>query len=150
MLLGKELVVKSVHQIENGDVKRIPQTTLIEESLKAAPKIFKPMCEINWENTVDTIHNFCRGFSPYPTAWTMLKNESRNEKKSLKIFKTEKTTIPVTEKNKLQKDPSGILFPCSDYYLKVIELQPEGKRRMNFKEFSAGYSLNDWEISSMI
>ena len=146
MHLGKELVIESVQQIENGTVKRIPQTSFIENSLKSAPKIFKPMCEIKWRESVETIHNFCRGFSPYPTAWTILKNESKKDQKSFKIFRTELTNIRVTEQNKLKKDQHGILFPCSDYYLRVIELQPEGKRRMHFKEFSAGYSVDDWEI----
>ena len=47
---------------------------------------------------------------------------------------------------KLVKAEGGILFPCSDYYLLVIELQMEGKRRMNFQEFLAGNSIEDFEL----
>lgn len=147
MDLGRELVVKSVTQIANGEVKRTPQDALIEtEELKAAPKIFKPMCEIDWSRKMETIHDFCRGFSPYPTAWTTISN-AKGEKKGIKVFATLKTGIPVTEKRQLKRDKEGILFPCSDFYLKVVELQPEGKRRMSHKEFTAGHAPEDWTIA---
>jgi methionyl-tRNA formyltransferase len=146
MTLGKELVVNSVIQIEDGSVVRTSQDSLIESNLHSAPKIFKPMCEIDWNQNVQTIHNFCRGFSPYPTAWTTIINEGRNESKTVKIFRTEKTVIPVENSKILKKDAEGLLFPCSDFYLRITEIQPEGKRRMTHKEFAAGYNFNDWKI----
>ncbi len=146
MNLGRELVVKSVAQIEDGSVVRTSQDSLIESNLKSAPKIFKPMCEIDWYQNVQTIHDFCRGFSPYPTAWTTINNESRNESKTVKIFRTEKTAIPVENAKLLKKDAEGLLFPCNDFYLRITEIQPEGKRRMTHKEFAAGYNFNDWKI----
>ncbi len=147
MELGRELVVKSVAQIESGKVERTPQDALAEtEELKSAPKIFKPMCEIDWNQPADKIHDFCRGFSPYPTAWTTIRNENKGDSKVIKVFSTLKTDIPVTEKSQLKKDKEGILFPCADFYLKVVELQPEGKRRMSHKEFTAGHAPEDWKI----
>ncbi|TXI86136.1 MAG: methionyl-tRNA formyltransferase [Crocinitomicaceae bacterium] len=147
MLLGRELVVKSVDQIANGDVKRIPQASLIESSdLKIAPKIFKPMCEIHWSQSAQTVHNFCRGFSPYPTAWTMMHHSEKNETKSLKIFKTEVTTLETQQYSRPFQNKDGIFMPCSDFYVKVIELQIEGKRKMNYKEFTAGYQISEWKI----
>ncbi len=146
MFLGSGLVVKSVAQIEDGSVVRTSQNSLIESNLNAAPKIFKPMCEIDWSQSVQAVHNFCRGFSPYPTAWTTIINGGRNEARTVKVFRTEKTTIPVENSIALKKDAEGLLFPCSDFYLRITEIQPEGKRRMNHKEFAAGYNFNDWRI----
>ena len=146
MNLGRELVVKSVAQIEDGSVVRTSQDSLIESNLRSAPKIFKPMCEIDWNQNVQTTHDFCRGFSPYPTAWTTIINEGRNESKTVKIFRTEKTHIPVENSKLLKKDVEGLLFPCNDFYLRITEIQPEGKRRMTHKEFAAGYNFNDWKI----
>lgn len=146
MNLGRELVAKSVAQIEDGSVVRTSQDSLIESNLNSAPKIFKPMCEIDWNQNVQTIHDFCRGFSPYPTAWTTIVNDGRNESKTVKIFSTEKTQIPVENSRLLKKDVEGLLFPCRDFYLRITEIQPEGKRRMTHKEFAAGYNFNDWKI----
>jgi methionyl-tRNA formyltransferase len=147
MHLGSELMVKSVAQITAGTVKRIPQAELADVSTaKSAPKIFKPMCEIDWNKSVEEIHNHCRGLSPYPTAWTRIENSVKNEIKTLKIFNTEKTTIPVTNSSALKLDAAGILFPCADFYLRVIDLQLEGKKRMHFKDFSLGNAIENLNI----
>ena len=141
MYLGKELVQKSVHQIMEGSVNRTPQETLFENKTpKLAPKIFKADCEIDWNKSIDTVHNFCRGLSPYPTAWTKVLFVDKHEMKTFKLFQATKTTQSSVGKNELVFTKTGILFPCKDYYLCVTELQPEGKKRLNHIEFSAGYS----------
>lgn len=146
MFLGAKVSCETIDKIRLGDVAGIPQLELTEGDLKIAPKIFKPMCQIDWSKSVDEIHNFCRGLSPYPTAWTIFKNESKNEEKSFKIFKTEKTDIEVDNSRKLKVVKDGILIPCCDFYLKVIELQPEGKRRMNFKDLIAGNPVDELSV----
>ena len=141
MYLGKTLVQKSVKQIIEGTVQRTPQAALVESNiLKSAPKIFKPDCQINWKEKLTQIHNFCRGLSPYPTAWTNVYFTEKGEIKTFKLFKTTKTDIPSENKTAIVFTKEGILFPCQDYYLCVTELQPEGKKRMTHTEFHAGYS----------
>lgn len=148
MLLGRELVVKSVQQIADGSVTRTPQAQLAETTaLNSAPKIFKPDCRIDWKQSAAAVHNFCRGLSPYPTAWTSIRHRTKGEKRSLKIFRTAVTDLPVGDTSELYADKNGIYFPCADFYLLISELQPDGKRKMNFKEFSAGYALADWEAA---
>lgn len=145
--IGKKLVVKSVQQIASGEVTRTPQDALVlDEDLKAAPKIFKPMCEVNWNDSVEQVHNHCRGLSPYPTAWAYIFNPEKNEKKSLKIFTTRKTDLPVEQERKLRIDKNRLFIPCADFYLEILELQPEGKRRMHANEFIAGYSKDTWFV----
>ena len=143
MILGAKVASETIEKIRVGDVKGIPQLDLMEGELKSAPKIFKPTCQIDWSKSVEEVHNFCRGLSPYPTAWTVLTNELKQEEKSFKIFKTEKTDIIIDNSNKLKATKEGILIPCKDFYLRVIELQPEGKRRMNYKDLLAGNPVDD-------
>ena len=138
MYLGAKVACKTIDKIRIGDIQGVPQLDLIEGELKSAPKIFKATCQIDWSKSVQEIHDFCRGLSPYPAAWTIVKNESKNEEKSFKIFRTEISNLRVTDSKKLVATKDGILFPCGDFYLCVTELQPEGKRRMNFKELLAG------------
>lgn len=146
MHLGAKVTCETIEKIRLGDVSGIPQLELAEGELKSAPKIFKPMCEIDWSLPVEQVHNFCRGLSPYPTAWCVLKNELKNEEKSFKIFRTEKTDKKVSASKHLIGTKEGILFPCGDYYIRVTELQPEGKRRMNFKELMAGYNVDEHSV----
>ncbi len=146
MELGAKVSCETIEKIRLGDIAGIPQIELTDGELKNAPKIFKPMCQIDWNKPVDEVHNFCRGLSPYPTAWTTFKNEEKKEEKSFKIFKTEKTDIKVDSSSKLKATKEGILIPCGDFYLNVIELQPEGKRRMNFKDLLAGNPVDDLTV----
>jgi len=78
---GAALALKTVKAIEAGNVPSQPQIATSE--LKEAPKIFKETCQINWNQSAEKIHNFVRGLSPYPTAWTIF------DEKTFKIFKTE-------------------------------------------------------------
>lgn len=140
MYLGKNLIQKSVEQIRLNTVTRTPQNVLIQNTEpKSAPKIFKPDCEIKWNAPICDVFNFIRGLSPYPTAWTNVNFDDKNEVKSFKIFIAEKTTISSENNNSIQFSKEGVLIPCKDYYLLIKELQPEGKKRMNYKEFTAGY-----------
>ncbi|MGV3629732.1 MAG: methionyl-tRNA formyltransferase [Bacteroidota bacterium] len=143
--IGKELVYESVQKIEKGTVKRVPQAELAAEGeIKSAPKIFKPMCEVDWSKPVAEAHNLCRGLSPYPTAWTSLKNKETGEERSLKIFRTEKTHSPAAAELKSTK--TELLIPCADFYLAVSELQFEGKKRMSARDFLLGFQPEKWTL----
>lgn len=145
MELGATLTVSTVDKILNGHVEGIPQIELTTSEPKNAPKIFKEDCRINWSRSSSEVHNFIRGLSPYPTAWTILKNQ-KGETKSFKIFNSIKTTRIPSNPFEISETKEGLLFPCADHYILVTELQPEGKRRMSFKEFLAGNKLSDWKI----
>lgn len=136
---GKKLIIRSVAMIATGDFTKIPQESLVTGELKTAPKIFKNDCKINWEQPAATVHNFIRGFSPYPAAWTTFNFESKNEQKSVKLFRTRKTDKKVENNTLLILTKEEILIPCRDFYLEILELQPEGKKKMQAKEFIAGY-----------
>jgi methionyl-tRNA formyltransferase len=146
MELGAQTVVSTLDKINFGNVDPILQEKLIHNELKEAPKIFKEHCEISWNMTVKKVHNFIRGLSPYPAAWTTLLNKTTGEKKQFKIFSGRITTLTIENNTSLKEDKEGIYFPCNDFYYAVQELQVEGKRRMNYKEFLAGNKIDSWEL----
>jgi methionyl-tRNA formyltransferase len=143
MNLGAKLSVETLNKISNDEIKAIPQDEELAKQLPHAPKIFKADCEIQWNNSASVIHNKIRGLSPYPAAWcSLMKN---GERVSFKLFSSGMTN-EVSNSKELKKGQDGILFPCKDYYISISELQPEGKRRMNYKEFLAGNNLSDYQI----
>lgn len=146
MELGAQTTLSTVIKIANEDVDGIPQIELTEGELKSAPKIFKGDCEINFSDSVNKVHDFIRGLSPYPAAWCVLEHP-KDGKRTFKLFSCQKTELPVNAKKELEISKDGILFPCQDTYLLVTELQPEGKRRMDFKAFLAGNSVEGWKVS---
>lgn len=145
MSLGAKLTVKTLNDIINNTIQTIPQDENLAKELPHAPKIFKQDCKIDWNESAHAIHNKIRGLSPYPAAWCNLKNDKKNEVISFKLF-TSKFVDEIPSTDALVKHSDGILFPCKDGFVCISELQPEGKRRMNFKEFLAGNSLEDLRI----
>lgn len=140
---GSNLTVETLDKIANNEIQAKPQDEELAKILPHAPKIFKADCEIQWNQKATIIHNKIRGLSPYPAAWCSLKKNS--ERVSFKLFSS-RITKEVPNSKELKKGPDGILFPCNDFYLSISELQPEGKRRMNYKEFLAGNNLSDYTI----
>ena len=140
MNLGAALIVKTVAAIKQGTVNPIPQSGLIQESeIKHAPKIFKEDCQIDWGKDNSTIYNFIRGLSPYPTAYTHLDN------KVLKVYKTEKELIPHSyEAGSFISDGKTYLKVATlDGFIKLREIQIEGKKRMDVADFLRGYKSEE-------
>ncbi len=135
-IAGAKLLADTILKMEKNELKEIPQEILSENiSLKPAPKIFKKDTEIDWNKTTVEVYNFIRGLSPYPAAHTFLQG------KSLKIFNATKAINNNTEKpGEVFTDGKTFLkFSCSDGFIHALELQWEGKKRMNVTEFLKGF-----------
>ena len=142
MWAGADLVVKTVKAIEAGDHPEQPQ--VFSEELKAAPKIFKETTEINWSKDAASLHNFVRGLSPYPAAWTTLAG------KQLKIFETR--PLNALPENLEPVENSGyplytdhkktLVAQTGNGFLHILALQLEGKKRMGAEEFLRGYRFS--------
>jgi len=148
MILGAETTLSTVRKIMEGNAAGLQQDQLLRsetQNLKPAPKIFKADCEIDVSQSVYSVHNFCRGLDPYPGAWAKAVNEE-GEEKMIKIFSTVKTDIPSQDSSKMKSDKFGILIPCADFYLRVKEIQLEGKRKMNYKDFLAGNDIDSFSL----
>ncbi|HEY4539953.1 MAG TPA: methionyl-tRNA formyltransferase [Faecalibacter sp.] len=142
MEIGARLVVKTLDGLEKDELKPHPQDETIE--LKHAPKIFKEDCKIDWNQSMNTIHNKIRGLSPYPCAWTTYGSE--DQYKNLKIYAGLKTDLEVTgELFELVRTKNNLYVHLNDGMYEILELQPEGKRRMNAKDFING-SQSDSKI----
>ena len=148
MEIGSDLTLETVHAIAKNEIEPKNQEALILSELKHAPKLFRPICEVFWNNSATNIHNLIRGLSPYPGAWTKLHNTQKDECVQFKLLESRKSGIKVKNSKNLLLHENGILIPCSDEYLIISKLQPEGKRSMNYKEFLAGHNLADWLIES--
>lgn len=138
MQVGATLLVKTVQAMESDQVAPHPQEELAQGiTLRHAPKIFKADCEINWNLPVAQVHNFIRGLSPYPTAYTAL------DGKTLKVFRTSiDRTTPASAAGTYASDGKTYLkYACADGWLVLDELQLEGKKRMDVVEFLRGYRL---------
>jgi len=141
MLLGAQLVIKTVDDILNDCVKPISQDEMnnTNQELKPAPKIFKETCKIDWNQNTKEVYDFIRGLSPYPTAWTEL-TTSKGEILSLKVFETEKIKQEhQLEAGRLVSDgKKQIDISTKDGFIRLKSIQQAGKKRMTAEDFLRG------------
>ena len=143
MNLGAETVLKTVQLIESNEFEPVSQNSMIHGELKAAHKIFKEDCIIKWEKDAQTIHNFIRGLSPFPTAFTNLCLE-KNEKILFKIYKADfeikAHQMPV---GSIDTDGKNFLkVACKDGFINLIHVQMAGKKAMSIGEFLRGFDVH--------
>ena len=140
MLLGSETVIDTLKVIENGNVS----TTIQEDDaeIKTAYKLNKENCKIDWTKSGDEINNLIRGLSPYPAAWTFLKD--KNEELNVKIY--EAKLIPedhTHEIGSLISSKKEIKIAIQDGFIQLLSLQLPGKKRMQVAELLNGITFSD-------
>jgi len=141
MMAGAGLVLKTLKAIEENNIKPIPQ--IIDHDSKPAPKLFKENCRIDWKDkNLDDLHNFIRGLSPYPTAWTTL------DGKVLKIYKTEKEAAANDKATGsiITDQKTYLRIATNGGYLQLLELQLEGRKRIGVEEFLRGSAVKGKEV----
>ena len=143
MEVGQELVKETVEKLLADDLQPIPQEKLITEGmvLKNAPKIFKEDCRLDFTKDAVSLRNLVRGLSPYPTAFTTIK--VKDKELSLKIFECETEICDVTDTpGTLKTDNKTFLkISCKNGYLKLTDIQIEGKKRMKISDFLNGFKF---------
>ncbi len=133
MHLGAKVVLKTVQAIANNTVQSLPQN---DSEACDAPKIFKETCEINTKMDVQKAYDFVRGMSPYPAAWTTL------DDKMFKIFDCNPVLAERQTSELFETDQKSYLrMWFTDGYLSLNEVQLQGKKRMQIKEFLNGYKF---------
>ena len=140
MSVGAGLVVKTLDGLAENSIEEKPQPQV--EFPKNAFKIFKDDTKIDWKKNSKEIHQFILGMSPYPAAFTTI--HIAEEEKGLKIFGG-KYEILNHSKNagslEISKNEFRIYTNDGIYY--PLELQLEGKKRMNVKDFLNGFRNYD-------
>ena len=144
MHLGSDTVLETLELIECG--KAI--TTLQENNadVKTAYKLNKENCKIDWSQSGRTIFNLIRGLSPYPAAWTYIKDGENewNVKIYLASFEEKAHSETIGQITTTKKE---IFIATKDGILKIESLQFPGKKRMLAHELLNGISFSENAIA---
>ncbi len=131
MVKGAGLVMKTIKGLEAGELTPKQQDDSLFQH--HAPKIFKEDCRIKWDQPAETIYNFVRGLSPFPTAWTTLEGQN------VKIFFTKLSELEEDgEPGQLLLRDNALYVRVADGWLEITELQLAGRKRMQTKVWLQG------------
>ncbi len=144
MHLGANAVAQTLELLSSGTFTTRPQKS--SESIKSAPKLFRENSRIDFTKEGIAVHNFIRGLSPYPAAWTEIIHKESGNVKTLKIFNTtcEKQDLQFT--SHFQREGKRLFLSLKGSRLEIHELQVEGKRRMSAQDFLLGFPIEEWKI----
>lgn len=143
MKLGAEICLKTVEQVVacDGYPEAIEQETMVkDDDLQCtAPKLFKENTIICWAQPQKRVHDFIRGLSPIPGAWTYF-TEPDGRQTILKIYRTCQTEMPVQDEvpGSLMVQKKKLYVATADSWLELQELQLAGKKRMSATDFING------------
>src|ERR1700751_627854 len=133
---GAELLVETLRELEAGSIQPRKQD---DARATLAPILKKEDGQIDFNRTAEEILNRLRGFQPWPGAYTKFRG------KNLQILKAQPASdnVPPSE---LKSFGGRLLVGCAQgTSLELIELQLEGKKRTNAKDFRHGYRPKEQE-----
>lgn len=132
--IGAEAVVETVRQIAAGTAEAEPQDDALASP---APKIFREDAELDWSRPARHVHDHVRALAPYPGAWTTWAGET------LKVLRT-RFAEPRLDgpAGRVTVDDGRMLVACGSDAVEVLEVQREGKRRMDAPDFLNGAEVD--------
>lgn len=166
--IGAKLLVKTIEKIEKipdkenktlEEIKKLVGAEKQGENFTLAPMLEKEMAKIDWNKTSSEIKNLVRGLNPIMGAYSFLNG------KKIKLWKIDIMPIEELEKifpeikeyeSRMKKlepgtiafadNKKGIFIKTGDSFIKVLELQGENSKKMDYRSFLNGNKLQAGEI----
>lgn len=138
-VLGGELLIETLKGLEAGTI--VPEKQDDSQSGEYARMLDKSLGKIDFSMRAEEIERLIRGLNPWPSAYTSYNN------KTMKLWKAR--VVPGGEAvpgQVLAVDKKGFTVQTGDGALQILELQMEGKKRMDAGAFLRGCPLTAGEI----
>lgn len=136
--MGAALMVETLEGLAAGSVKPVKQ----DDSLATyAPILTRDDGQMDFSKPAMTIYNRWRGFQPWPGAWTLLKEKKLVAHRLMPLDAGSLAGAP-DEPGLLRVEPGRMFVRCgAETWLELVEVQLEGKKRMQAADFLRGYAL---------
>jgi methionyl-tRNA formyltransferase len=132
---GAPLLIRVVDRLSQGAVTATPQDPML---VTFAPKVTKEEGAIDWNRPARDVHNAVRGLQPWPLASAHLAG---------KRYVIRRTAV---DDATTDRAPGAIVDAHGDRFavaagggtvVRILEIQPEGRRSMAARDFLAGHHL---------
>jgi methionyl-tRNA formyltransferase len=132
---GAELLLEVVDRIEQGGAVETPQD---DTQATYAPKVTKEEGMIDWTLPARRVHDLVRGLQPWPLASTT----SAGERYLIRRTTFGEGVTDMAPGTIVRAEGDDLLVACGGgSVLRIVEIQPEGRRVMSAREFLAGRRL---------
>jgi methionyl-tRNA formyltransferase len=138
------LILQVVRQLELGTATPVPQPRLAPS---LAPKMEKSSGIIDWSLSALRIHDHIRAMTPWPRAFTWVRHAGEEPRRLIvhRSFVLDETRSqpPGTI---VTADNHQLMVQTGEGLLQLLEVQPEGKRRMSIEDFLHGHPLQPGDV----
>jgi methionyl-tRNA formyltransferase len=135
--LGRGLLVETLARLEAGTLTREPQDP---ERATYAPMLAREDAQIQWERPAAEARNLIHGCNPAPGAYT------HRGGALVKVWRAEALAQSPGAAPGTVLDGEGLLVACGDGALRLLEVQPEARGRMEGGAFRNGYGVRAGEV----
>jgi methionyl-tRNA formyltransferase len=132
--LGADLLVATIDELTAGRARETPQD---EAAATDAPRLTKADGIVDWTWSADRLHNLIRGLYPWPHAFAFLHDRRVILHRSA-VASVSHSAPPGTV---LEAHGDRLLVATGGGTLDLVDVQPEGKRKMGVREFLAGHAV---------
>lgn len=132
MYLGASVVVETIQMIQAGTAEALAQE---DAHATPAPKVFRAGADTPWGMGAQEVHNHIRGHSPVPCAWTTTQSSTLKLHRC-RIVEGEGSPGMVLDTT------HGLVVACGTGAVELLEVQPEGRRRMPAADYLRGKALS--------
>ncbi|MEZ5785390.1 MAG: methionyl-tRNA formyltransferase [Xanthobacteraceae bacterium] len=133
--LGADLMVRALAALERDALTLTPQSGT---GITYAQKIEKNETRVDWRLPWKTVHDHCRGLSPFPGAWCEFGGEDGKPPARIKVLRTTKGEGSGAPGTVLD---DRLTIACGDGAVRIVELQRAGKAPMSAAEFLRGTAV---------
>ena len=137
--MGAELLVETLTGLQEGSITPIPQDNT---QATYAPLLKKEDGRIDWSHTATVIHNRARGFLPWPGCYTRFRGQGFHIWRCRPAVEN----APLAA-GQIRGESGRLLAGCGENTaLELLEVQVEGRKRMEGSSFLNGQRLLEYEF----
>ncbi len=135
--LGARLIIETLEAVKNGTITRTKQ----DDSLSSyAAMLSKEISPLDFSRSAREVHNKVRGLNSWPSATAVM------DGKRIKIHRTRLAEGSGKAGEIISLEP--LTVACGSGAVEILELQPEGKKKMTSADFLRGHSVKPHEFLS--
>ncbi len=132
--IGADLMVETLRRLHAWTITPQPQN---DSEASLAPILTKEDARIDFHRTAEEIYNRLRGFQPWPGAFTKFRGKMLGLTAARLV--SGQVTEPLSEGQLLVRGSQFLVGCGQNTVLELLEVQPEGKKRMRVRDFAQGY-----------
>jgi methionyl-tRNA formyltransferase len=135
--LAVDLLPGVIDQVATGALQPVLQTDAL---VTRAPKLTKQMGAIDWTRSAAEIDWHIRALQPWPNPYTYLHAEGKPPQRMLilDVQPLESGSPGTAPGVSISTEPSRLIVQAGEGAVEILEIQPDGKRRMKVADFLRG------------